>query len=88
MLITDEKGSIDFLKTRLDLSEFTLLEMYSKIVSEESKFLNLISKNTISQIWQRHILDSYQLINYIDKDDEVVDIGSGAGFPGIVLKIL
>jgi 16S rRNA (guanine527-N7)-methyltransferase len=88
MLITEERLAIDFLKTQLNHNDFDLLERYSHIVLKQSKLFNLISKNTIDQIWQRHILDSYQLINHIQKEDVVTDIGSGAGFPGIVLTIL
>ncbi len=40
-------------------------------------------------LWERHIIDSAQLINFFPKDfDKFIDIGSGAGFPGLVLKIL
>jgi 16S rRNA (guanine527-N7)-methyltransferase len=54
-----------------------------------NKKYNLISKSTESDIWNRHILDSAQLVNYIDFDDAktLADMGSGAGFPGIVLAI-
>jgi 16S rRNA (guanine527-N7)-methyltransferase len=88
MLITDEKKAIDFLEQNLDSKTFSVLCKYVEILSENSKLFNLISRNTIDQIWQRHILDSYQLINYINKEDSVVDIGSGAGLPGVVLRIL
>ena len=88
MLITIENEAINFLKNQLDDKAFESLNFYREILSEKSKLFNLISKNTIDQIWQRHILDSYQLINYIDKDDIVIDIGSGAGLPGIILAIL
>ena len=53
-----------------------------------NKGLNLIGKSTINQIWTRHFLDSVQVIDFIDKNDNMlVDIGSGAGFPGLVLAI-
>ena len=54
-----------------------------------NKKYNLISKSTEAHIWSRHILDSAQIIKYIDfKDNNAVsDMGSGAGFPGIVLSI-
>ena len=49
---------------------------------------NLISKTTVNQIWQRHILDSLQLIKFISNANlKIVDMGSGAGFPGIVIAI-
>ena len=65
-----------------------ILEKYEKILIRDSKSLNLIGKSTFNQIWNRHFLDSFQVIDYIDKSDKVLtDIGSGAGFPGLVLAI-
>ena len=66
------------------------LEDYSKAIISKNKSLNLISKNTESSIKQRHIEDSAQTIDFIDKNDIKIctDIGSGAGLPGIVLGIL
>ena len=54
-----------------------------------NKKYNLISKNTEKEVWYRHILDSAQIIKYIDfkKDHILSDFGSGAGLPGIVLSI-
>ena len=50
--------------------------------------LNLIGKSTIPEIWNRHFLDSIQLIDFISKNEKsLIDVGSGAGFPGIVLAI-
>ena len=50
---------------------------------------NLISKSTEKQIWSRHILDSAQIVNFIDFDQphSLADLGTGAGFPGIILAI-
>jgi len=65
------------------------LEKYEKILIEHNKNLNLIGKSTINQIWIRHFLDSAQVIDFIDKNDKtLIDMGSGAGFPGLVLAIL
>ena len=48
-----------------------------------------MGNSTISDIWQRHFLDSVQVIDYIDKKDKtLIDLGSGAGFPGLVLAIV
>ena len=53
-----------------------------------NKTLNLVGNSTINDIWNRHFLDSVQVIDFIDKNDNtLVDLGSGAGFPGIVLAI-
>ncbi|KJW02063.1 16S rRNA (guanine(527)-N(7))-methyltransferase GidB [Rickettsia endosymbiont of Ixodes pacificus] len=63
------------------------LEIFQKLVKKWNKSINLVS-NSIHNFWQRHILDSLQLIQYIDnKEIHLVDIGSGSGFPGIVLSI-
>ena len=54
-----------------------------------NKKYNLISKSTEKDVWTRHILDSAQIIQYIDfnKDHILSDLGSGAGLPGIILSI-
>jgi len=62
---------------------------YERLLIEYNKSLNLIGKSTIKQIWSRHFLDSAQVIDFIDKNDKtLIDMGSGAGFPGLVLAIL
>ena len=64
------------------------LVKYEKILIEANKNLNLIGKSTINTIWTRHILDSYQVIDFIEENDRtLLDIGSGAGFPGLVIAI-
>ena len=62
------------------------LNEYENILINANKSMNLIGNSTINNIWHRHILDSFQVIDYIDKNDKIlVDVGSGAGFPGIVI---
>jgi len=65
------------------------LDIFSKEVIEYNQKYNLISKSTIDNIWDRHILDSAQLVKFIDFDDgcSLSDLGTGAGFPGVVLAI-
>ncbi len=66
----------------------TSLKKYEEILVKANKNLNLIGKSTINQIWLRHFLDSVQVIDFVDKNDKsLVDLGSGAGFPGVVLAI-
>ncbi len=67
---------------------FLYLEKYVSLLKKWQLKINLVSNNTIEEAWIRHIVDSVQLIPYIDKDDKIVDIGSGAGFPGMVLAIM
>ena len=65
------------------------LNIYEGLLLENNKKLNLISKSTENILKTRHILDSAQVIDFIDKNSSVcADLGTGAGFPGIVLSIL
>ena len=76
----------------LNVSRETLndLDDYSEAIVKKNKDINLISKTTEKSIKQRHIIDSAQTIEFIDKNDINIctDLGSGAGLPGIVLSIL
>ena len=66
------------------------LNKYSLSILKKNKEINLISTSTEKSIKSRHIEDSAQIIDFIDKNDISVctDLGSGAGLPGIVLSIL
>ena len=65
------------------------IEAYKTLVLEWNCKLNLISKSSVEHIWERHILDSVQLYKYIRPTDKILlDLGSGAGFPGMVLAIM
>lgn len=65
------------------------IEKYIKILLDWQKHVNLISKSTIPEIQKRHVLDSAQLWKYIpDSSKTLTDVGSGGGFPGIILGIL
>ena len=66
------------------------LNSYSSSILNKNKEINLISSTTEKSINTRHIIDSAQTIDFIDKNDIKVctDLGSGAGLPGIVLAIL
>ena len=74
--------AVNNLQTK-SLEEFVLL-----LLQENEKF-NFIGKSTIENIWERHILDSAQLLKFIDnKNAKFADFGTGAGFPGMVLSIM
>ena len=75
--------------TRVSRETITSLKKYEKYLIESNKTLNLVGKSTINQIWLRHFLDSSQVIDFIDKNEiDLVDLGSGAGFPGLVIAVL
>ena len=65
------------------------IEHFVNLLLNFNKKYNLISKSTELDIWKRHVLDSAQIIKLINfkKPGELSDLGSGAGFPGVVLSI-
>jgi 16S rRNA (guanine527-N7)-methyltransferase len=66
-----------------------LLERYAELLRAESSRQNLVSRATLESLWDRHILDSAQLVKFAPAPDASwVDIGSGAGLPGMVVTIL
>jgi 16S rRNA (guanine527-N7)-methyltransferase len=68
---------------------FDKLQAFGAKVAEENKRQNLISASTLEHLWDRHILDSAQLVRFEPKPGASwVDIGSGAGLPGIVIACL
>jgi len=65
------------------------LSQYSELVRQRQEQVNLVGPNTLGDIWCRHMLDSAQLFNLINnKNARIIDLGSGAGFPGLVLSIM
>ena len=66
-----------------------LIELYVQEVLNYNNNYNLISRNSEKDIWNRHVLDSAQLVKYIDHTNfnSLSDLGTGAGFPGIILSI-
>ncbi|WP_054006742.1 16S rRNA (guanine(527)-N(7))-methyltransferase RsmG [Cypionkella psychrotolerans] len=75
----------------LNVSRETLerLFAYCALVEKWNPAINLISKSGISEIWDRHVIDSAQLIRQVPAEVGLwCDLGSGGGFPGIVLAIL
>ena len=76
---------------KLQVSRETInsLKAYEDYLLENNKKFNLISKSNEKIVKIRHILDSAQVIDLIDKNDKIcADLGTGAGFPGIVISIL
>jgi 16S rRNA (guanine527-N7)-methyltransferase len=82
----------EFDLTRIcDVSRETIqsLRVYANLLEKWNKTINLVSKSTINHMWERHFLDSAQLWPHIPENAKtLVDIGSGAGFAGLVLAII
>tara|TARA_Y100001935_G_C17104170_1_gene407475 strand:- start:12 stop:623 length:612 start_codon:yes stop_codon:yes gene_type:complete len=81
---------INILKRSLNFSDHSIekLKTFTNLVLKENQNYNLIAKSTENQIWHRHILDSAQLVKFIDFNlNSIADLGTGAGFPGLVIDI-
>jgi len=64
------------------------LKKYERILIEYNKKINLISKSTEKDIFYRHFIDCAQVIDLLNNNQNLIDLGTGAGFPGVVLKIV
>jgi 16S rRNA (guanine527-N7)-methyltransferase len=64
------------------------LTHYHDLLLKWTKTINLISKSSMSEVWDRHIWDSAQIVDLVSNQESWLDIGSGAGFPGLVVSIL
>jgi len=76
-------------KLKFDVQKLIKLDNFVKNLLIYNKKRNLIAKSTEKLVWDRHILDSAQLIKFIDIKNctGIADLGSGAGFPGIILAL-
>jgi 16S rRNA (guanine527-N7)-methyltransferase len=85
-----DKEVIKYLQNQLQFSSQSIekLKIFVNALIIANKKHNFISKSTEAVIWHRHILDSAQLVKFIDfSKGSLSDLGSGAGFPGLVLAI-
>lgn len=80
----------NFIK-KYNVSRETLSDFQTcvKLLTEWQAKFNLVSTNSLSEVWSRHIADSAQLYQYLEMEKgNVYDLGSGAGFPALVLAIM
>jgi 16S rRNA (guanine527-N7)-methyltransferase len=88
-----ETEAIAWLQAQLHVSRETLdaLERFAAFLKREAESQNLISASTLDHIWSRHIVDSAQLLMFANNSapqSNWLDLGSGAGFPGLVIALL
>jgi len=76
-------------KFKFSNNDILLLNIFVEELLKFNQKYNLISRSTEEQVWHRHILDSAQIINFIDFKSgmSLSDLGSGAGFPGLIIAI-
>ena len=85
-----DKEVINILQKHLNFTTKSIvaLKIFVDALINANKKHNFISKSTEADIWHRHVLDSAQLVKFIDfSKGSLSDLGSGAGFPGLVLAI-
>jgi len=86
----DKAGRQEFLR-HFPVSHETLakFDRYAELLTEWNARFNLVAESTLPHIWRRHFLDSAQLIKFVPAGARTLaDLGSGAGFPGLVLSIM
>ena len=81
---------VEFFNKKFNVSRETIekLNKYKDFLLTSNKSINLIGKTTENNIFTRHFADSAQIYDLIEDKSEIIDLGSGAGFPGVLLKIL
>lgn len=73
----------------IDQAAFERLELIVRMLAEENARQNLVSAGSLAHVWQRHVVDSAQLLPFVPRGTSPwLDLGTGAGFPGIVIAAL
>lgn len=92
---SDEQTARAYLETKFGSETVAPLERYVELLLTENRSQNLISKPSESAIWQRHIVDSAQLLEFVPRETFEVsskapwlDLGSGPGLPGLVIATI
>lgn len=87
----DYKDAIDLFKNdniELTKEKYDKFLKYENMLLEYNNHINLTSIVDDKEIWIKHFYDSCVVLKYINSNDSIIDVGTGAGFPGIPLKIL
>ncbi len=90
MRVTDEHSARCFVASLGDDAALARLDRLAIMLKEENARQNLIAAATLPFLWQRHFADSAQLLRFLDGEPSGpwLDLGSGAGFPGLVIACL
>jgi 16S rRNA (guanine527-N7)-methyltransferase len=88
MTLADEQAARTFCAELTDSAGFARLERLALMAVEENARQNLMSKPSESGIWQRHFADSAQLAGYVSRETPWLDLGTGAGFPGLIIAAM
>jgi 16S rRNA (guanine527-N7)-methyltransferase len=87
-MIASEVDARRFCAARTDAVGLERLERLAVLLGEENERQNLVSNASLASVWQRHFADSLQLLDHVPRGtSDWLDLGSGAGFPGLALAI-
>jgi 16S rRNA (guanine527-N7)-methyltransferase len=85
-MIDSEEAARRFCAERTEAAGIARLERFAAMLAEENERQNLVSSASLAMIWQRHFADSLQLLDHVSRETAPwLDLGSGAGVPGLVL---
>jgi 16S rRNA (guanine527-N7)-methyltransferase len=86
----DESRARAWVERQFDVSRETMakLDAFGELLRDENERQNLVSRGTLDQLWLRHIADSAQLLSFAPATASWVDLGTGAGFPGLIVAAL
>jgi len=87
-MITNEDEARAYCLARVDPGAFSRLELLTELLTTENARQNLVANSSLAETWRRHIADSLQLLEHVPRETaDWLDLGSGGGFPGLVLAI-
>jgi 16S rRNA (guanine527-N7)-methyltransferase len=86
----DENGARAWVEREFKVPRETMakLDAFADLLRDENERQNLVSRGTLDQLWLRHIADSAQLLRFAPLNASWVDLGTGAGFPGLIVAAL
>lgn len=87
----DEAQARAFVRARCDGAALERLDSFDAMLREEAGRQNLVAASTLDHLWARHFVDSAQILDHVHATTDglrVVDLGSGAGLPGLVIAIM
>ncbi|MGB7408456.1 MAG: 16S rRNA (guanine(527)-N(7))-methyltransferase RsmG [Pontixanthobacter sp.] len=88
-MIQNEKDAREYVASLCDGVAMDRLDRLAANLATENQRQNLIAQSSLANIWQRHIADSAQLLRFVPRGTfPWLDLGSGAGFPGVVVAII
>lgn len=84
----DWKKQLELVAGPVSRETFDKIESFEALFRKWNSAINLVAPSTLPELWNRHILDSAQLVRYAQNAGKWVDLGSGGGFPGAIVAIL